>query len=85
MKFEATRCDECGRIQGESNHWQSLVIWESANSGVLAIAAGTLADLLILTRTAPPVSPAKIDLCGQGCAMRHVAKLLGWSTPGAGE
>jgi hypothetical protein len=76
MKFDGVKCDECQRIRQEVNHWVQLYVWESKNAGVLAIALGRLADLLMLTRTAPPVEPVVHDLCGQDCLSKHVAKLL---------
>lgn len=76
MKFDGVKCDECGRVKGDVNHWIQISVWESKNSGVLAIGLGKLGDLLTLTRTAPPVEPETHDLCGQDCLNKHTAKLL---------
>ena len=71
-QFQATKCDECGRIQGESNHWQKIQVWFEDQKCVGVV---LLAD---------PVPSATIvgglrDLCGQGCTLKHLAKLLGWT------
>jgi len=85
MKFQATKCDECGRIQGESNHWVQVRVW-STDQGCVGVAFGSMA----VTNGAMAVSDQVVasteihDLCGQGCAFRHIGKLLGWSqTPTA--
>lgn len=85
MKFDGVKCDECGRVKGEVNHWIQIMAWESKNAGVLAIGLGKLGDLLTLTRTAPPIVPTVRDLCGQDCLSKHLAKLLADAPPPAAE
>jgi len=80
MKFQAIRCDECGRIQGDSNHWVQVRVW-STDQGCVGVAFGSMA----VTTGAMAVSEKAVastelhDLCGQGCAFKHIGKLLGWS------
>lgn len=80
MTFQATKCDECGALKGENDRWQQFQVWTSTNAGTVAIGLGKLGDLLELTRTAPPIESVSVDLCGQACALKHIAKLLGWSS-----
>ncbi len=80
MKFESVRCDECQRIQDGANHWQKMVVWPLSDGNTIAL--GHLSEQL---RTNIGAVYEIHDLCGQRCAMLHIAKLLGWSTPGAAE
>lgn len=77
MKFEAVKCDECGRIQGESNHWIRVQVWPKAD----VVALGEFADLLMGTSDMSSVEREEHDLCGQGCAIKHIAALLKWNMP----
>jgi len=70
-QFNAVRCDECGRIQGESNHWTRIRVLFEEGKCVGVVIFPTFALV--------PVEGEIRDLCGQGCAMKHVAKLLGWN------
>ncbi len=100
MKFESLKCDECGRIQDISNHWiklaahysymQSEVTTPFSEMKPNLIALGQVdSDDLMLGHAkglAGMRETTKIlDLCGQSCALKLLAKLLGWSTPGAAE
>lgn len=80
MKFEAVRCDECGRIQGESNHWVKIVVFEKdADGGTVGVALGPMIPYVMGISDFSSAIPYLHDLCGQGCATKHIAKLLGWS------
>lgn len=77
MTFQATKCDECKRIQGESNHWMRIQVW---------FEEGKFVGVVMLPMGAPSLLPAYLaenseyrDLCGQACTVKHVAKLLGWN------
>jgi adenine-specific DNA methylase len=88
MKFEGVKCDECGRIQGEVNHWIQMRVWESTNR-TEAVMVGPAVDEtwsigLHESGVPVPATAATVDLCGQGCAFKHIAKLLGWNIPFAG-
>jgi hypothetical protein len=76
MKFESVKCDECGRIQDGANHWLQVAIKRNESPGDPLIAI-VLGDLELVCGGADELH----DLCGQGCAMKHIAKLLGWSAP----
>ena len=73
-QFNATKCDECGRIQGESNHWMRIRVLREEKKcvGVVIFPTGTLT----------PIEGEIHDLCGQGCAMKHIGTLLGWNVKG---
>ncbi len=84
MKFESVKCDECKRIQDGANHWVQMRVWTTPEATeCVAVALGPFqehADLRV--KNINPESRIEIktiDLCGQGCAMKHLAKLLGWS------
>ena len=87
MKFEAVKCDECGRIQGEANHWVHIQAWLDKNNVAqcYGVALGDVAEGAMATGVFTMAKKELLDLCGQGCAMKKVAKLLGWSAPGVGE
>ncbi len=79
MKFESVKCDCCGKIQDISNHWMKVSLWVSSTGGNV-VALGAFANELNC-----PIERQELDLCGQSCALKLLAKLLGWSTPGAAE
>ncbi len=76
MKFESVKCDECHRVRGESNHWLRMATWTRDDD--VSIQLGAFSNHI-------PGDATQLDLCGQACALKHVAKLLGWSTPGAAD
>ncbi len=81
MKFESLRCDECGRIQGEANHWLTLHHWSVANKpNDIVISLGENSDLMIGVSDFSTAQRQEHDLCGQSCMVKHLAKLLGWSS-----
>jgi hypothetical protein len=78
MKFEAVRCDECGRIQGEANHWvqvQAIVRGEEC----AGIVVGPIEDNVITAGNFSMYKLSARDLCGQACAVKHIGKLLKWN------
>jgi hypothetical protein len=81
MKFEAVKCDECGRIQGEVNHWIQMRVWESANRTEAVMVGPAVNETwsIGLHESGVPGTADTVDLCGQGCAFKHIAKLLGWN------
>lgn len=95
-QFQATKCDECGRIQGEANHWLKMAVHYSfplseKNSPrdkmqPELVALGQIEPgNLILGHSAGLAGMMEEttihDLCGQGCAVKHIAKLLKWNLP----
>lgn len=80
MKFEATKCDECGRIQGEVNHWVQIHVIKSPKTETVGVVMGQIGDNVIPASDFSDCKLESRDLCGQGCAMKFVAKLLGWSS-----
>ncbi len=100
MKFESLKCDQCGRIQDAANHWIKMAAHYTYMSSEATtpfyemkpnlIALGQVdSDSLILGHSVGLAGMKEttitLDLCGQGCAMKHIAKLLGWSAPGAAD
>jgi hypothetical protein len=78
MKFESVKCDECQRIQDGANHWMKMWVFSHDDGNTLAI--GAFPHEVEVGGIQPDVH----DLCGQRCAMLHIAKLLGWSAPTEG-
>ena len=72
MNFSGTKCDECGRIKGESNHWHQM--------GVLYSGGGNWVELGALMGPTDMVTIPKEyevhDLCGEACFYKHIGKLL---------
>ncbi len=71
MNFSGVKCDECGRLKGEANHWHQIGIIRS-ESGSTWIELGTLMG--------SPIGAEKHysihDLCGEQCFVKHIFKLL---------
>lgn len=93
-QFQAIKCDECGRIKGEVNHWLNMAVHHTFMKGrtpsvenATIVALGQVGDenSLILGHSmglAGMVEHNEIhDLCGQECAVKHIAKLLKWNVP----
>ncbi len=72
-QVQVTRCDECGRIQSEANHWVRIQVWFQEG---ICVGVVVLKERLSLVETGE-----YRDLCGQGCAVKHIAKLMNWTVP----
>lgn len=72
-QFNGTKCDECHRIQGEANHWVRIQVWFQKGECVAVV--------ILEGMHQSTVEGEYRDLCGQGCAMKHIAKLLKWTVP----
>ncbi len=80
-QFQATKCDQCGRIQGEANHWTRMEVW-SVPAGIIGLSLGEGMIGCMTGNSSSTSATSEIrDLCGQGCAVKHIAKLLGWNLP----
>lgn len=73
MTFSGTRCDECGRIKGEANHWHQMGLIPSIMGGPW-IELGSLAG----PHSLKEYTDAYVvhDLCGEQCLYKHLGKLL---------
>lgn len=78
MTFTGIRCDECKTIQGESNHWTHMQVWTDKD-GRRSVALGPIVGSVLGAGDFTMATHEMRDLCGQACAVRHIAKLLGWS------
>jgi len=82
MKFESLKCDECLRIQDQANHWLKMRVCRSQGEGdKTVLILGEVDGFGFPTPTMPVtnLSEEEHDLCGQGCAVKHIAKLLKWN------
>jgi len=71
MNFSGVKCDECGRIKGESNHWHQI--------GVQKYAVGIWVELGYLGAHSQEGDERDYevrDLCGERCFFLHIGKLL---------
>jgi len=73
MNFSGTKCDECGRIKGESNHWHQIGVIPSTVGGPW-IELGSLAGPHSLKEYTEAYRV--LDLCGEQCFYKHIGKLL---------
>jgi hypothetical protein len=72
-RFEGVKCDECGAVKKDANHW-----WQVELRSSDAVRRGSGDGLVILLM--PWVPDAHMqnsrDLCSQDCVQRTVAKYL---------
>jgi len=71
MNFSGTKCDECGRIKGEGNHWHQI--------GVQKYAERVWIELGFIGAHSMPEEAKHYevhDLCGEQCFYKHIGKLL---------
>ena len=67
-QFTSTRCDFCGTVKKESNHW--WLLWTSeADPGQLVIGIGGQRDALL-------ASEMFADACGEKCVQVGVQRFL---------
>ena len=93
-EFKSVRCDECKRIQDGTNHWIKMAAHytymadEATQLSEMKpnlVALGQVdSDNLILGHSVGLAGMKEtnvvLDLCGQSCAVKHLAKLLGWNS-----
>lgn len=72
MNFSGTKCDECGRIKGESNHWHQLAVVRDNIKGPLSIILGEMVDFKLNHAHTLEI----VDMCGEQCFYKHIGKLL---------
>ena len=63
MKVTTYKCDVCGQIKGENNHWFRV---EAGSAGLELNAWGTA-----------PATASTVDLCSDQCVIKTVQKWLG--------
>jgi hypothetical protein len=62
MKVDTYKCDVCGRIKGENNHWFRI---DTGPSGLELNAWGVM-----------PATVNSVDLCSDQCVIKIVQKFL---------
>jgi hypothetical protein len=62
MKVDTFKCDVCGQIKGENNHWFRI---DTGMSGLEVNAWGVM-----------PASSTTVDLCSDMCVIKVVQKWL---------
>lgn len=63
MKITTVKCDECGVVKEDSNHWLHVDVHKNM-------------PVIVIGRSAPELELERHDICGQGCFHRHLDKLL---------
>lgn len=69
MKLETLKCDECGAIKKESNHWWKLYKLGIANE------LATLTYGYTIFKIDPHELLAELDICSEGCLIKAEAKI----------
>lgn len=68
MEFTSYKCDECGKVKGESNHW----FWCARVPGPRFVVAAW--DCV---NCDPSVEIVEVKhLCGMGCAVKAMTKAM---------
>lgn len=62
MKVDTYKCDVCGQMKGENNHW---LLIESTGTGLKLYGWGEVAS-----------GPATVDLCSDQCVTKTVQQWL---------
>ncbi len=62
MKVDTYKCDVCGQMKGENNHWLRI---ESTDAGLKLYGWGEIAS-----------GPATVDLCSDQCVTKTVQQWL---------
>jgi len=73
MTFSATKCDECGRVKGEANHWHQMGVVLQSKDHASSIELGKLRSF---TAAQLPEGHEVHDLCGELCLGKHISRLL---------
>ncbi len=76
MRVETVRCDQCGAIKGEGNHWlyvdvEKLAPWDSDGLHAPAKTAEIMLGHAVVIE-----GYERHDLCGQDCFHKHLDALL---------
>lgn len=66
MRFEQIKCDRCGSLKKESNHW--LVLWVSEEDKTFSNFDPR--DSVLVT-----VSPGRQDFCSSQCLISEIFRL----------
>lgn len=65
MKVETFKCDVCGKVKGEANHWWKLAFMDEGRPH------------LVLLPMADKYEPTgSIHLCGESCVQRKVSEFM---------
>jgi hypothetical protein len=70
MTFSGTKCDCCGKIKGESNHWHQIGVYRRTNLRRTNLTL-VLGDISV----AADIQEV-LDICGEPCLKEQVIKLL---------
>ena len=69
-RTEQIKCDVCGKIKGEANHWLELLIDTKHNGFTLKT------DYIIVNYQVPPSDIVYKDFCGQDCLIREIQSIV---------
>lgn len=80
-QFQATKCDECGRIRGEANHWIKVFAVKNRKAATVGIIVGELGNNLMPAGVYTSCTLVERDLCGDECAIKHITAVMKASVP----
>lgn len=76
MKFDGVKCDECGRVKGEVNHWVTVHAFMK-NDAIVGLVVGPIGDNVIPASDFTSCRLVPLDLCGHDCSAKYIAKFVG--------
>ncbi len=79
MTFSGTKCDQCGAIKGEANHWLLIDVQNRSKEAV------GVPRIVIPPDDKLMDGYKRIDLCTQACFHKHLDALLFPETRGRGQ
>lgn len=67
MRIETVKCDQCGAVKGESNHWLHMDVATNRDGNIIYVSIG---------RAKTEQGFERMDLCGQECFHKILDALL---------
>jgi hypothetical protein len=71
MKFSGTKCDMCGRLKADTNHWFVAIVKDDAPFYVGFVPAASASH-----ETVTPRGQSRMDLCSESCAIKLLSRTI---------
>lgn len=81
MKFDGVKCDECGRVKGDVNHWVELYAVARPAGEIVGLVAGLIGENVAPANNFSNCKLQKLDLCGHDCSTKYICKFVGTLPP----